>query len=183
MLVIGVTRTPASAPIAAESAKESVITQLVLMPTSCAASRLFEVASTALPVSVLVKNTQSPAKTASAPKSTQSAWGRMVAPMIWIGVSPVKAGKRWSCLSKTSWATPRMKIQAPMVMMMSDTTGAPRAGSIASLLSATPTPAVATIAASAASGIGRPAMLAKTVIMPPSITNSPWAKFTTSEAL
>ena len=107
----------------------------------------------------------------------------MVAPRIWIGVSPEKAGKRWSCLSKTSCATPRMKIEAPMVMMMSETTGAPRAGSMASLLSATPTAAVPAMAISAASGSGRPAMCAKTVIMPPSITNSPWAKFTTSEAL
>ena len=77
-------------------------------------------------------------KTAMAPASTQSDCGRMVAPRIWIGVSPEKAGKRWSCLSKTSCATPRMKIEAPMVMMMSETTGAPRAGSMASLLSATP---------------------------------------------
>ena len=129
--------------MAAESAKESVITQLVLMPTSCAASRLFEVASTARPVSVLVKKSQRPTKTATAPASTQRLCGRMVAPRIWIGVSPEKAGKRWSCLSKTSCATPRMKIEAPMVMMMSETTGAPRAGSIASLLSATPTAAVA----------------------------------------
>ncbi len=39
-----------------------------------------------------------------------------------------------------------------MVMMISETTGAPRAGSIASLLSATPTPAVTMMAMSAASG-------------------------------
>ena len=93
-------------------------------------------ASTARPVRVRVKNSQRPTKTATAPASTQRLCGRMVAPRIRIGVSPEKAGKRWSCLSKTSCATPRMKIEAPMVMMISDTTGAPRAGSIASLLSA-----------------------------------------------
>ena len=76
-----------------------------------------------------------------------------------------------------------MKIDAPMVMMMSETTGAPRAGSIASLLSATPMPAVTTMARTAARGRGSPAAKPKTVIIPPSITNSPCAKFTTSEAL
>ncbi|MNT97674.1 hypothetical protein D3C72_2400490 [compost metagenome] len=76
-----------------------------------------------------------------------------------------------------------MKIDAPMVMMISDTTGAPRAGPIASLFSATPMAAVTVMAISAASGSGRPASKANTVIMPPSMTNSPWAKFTTSEAL
>ena len=70
-----------------------------------------------------------------------------------------------------------------MVMMTSDTTGAPRAGSIASLFIATPSAAVPATAMSAASGRGAPATLAKTVIIPPSITNSPCAKFTTSEAL
>ena len=50
-------------------------------------------------------------------------------------------------------------------------------GSMASLLSATPTAAVPAMAISAASGSGRPAMCVKTVIMPPSITNSPWAKY------
>ena len=54
---------------------------------------------------------------------------------------------------------------------------------MASWFSATPTPAVTAMAISAASGSGRPAAWAKTVIMPPSMTNSPCAKFTTPEAL
>ena len=130
---------PASAPIAAESANESVITQLVLMPTSAPPGG-WRGGEYRLAVRVFVKKSHSRTKTATAPASTQRLCGRIVAPMMRIGVSPEKAGKRWSCLSKTSCATPRMKIEAPMVMMMSDTTGAPRAGSIASLLSATPTP-------------------------------------------
>ena len=40
--------------------------------------------------------------------------------------------------------------------------------------------ATATIAAS---GSGTPSAVTKTVTMPPSMTNSPWAKFTTSEAV
>ena len=45
-----------------------------------------------------------------------------------------------------------------MVMMTSETTGAPRAGSMASLFIATPSAAVATTATSAASGSGAPAV-------------------------
>ena len=145
--------------------------------------RLLAVASTALPVRVRVKNSQSATKTATAPAITQRLCGSSVAPPMRIGASPEKLGKRCSCLSNTTCATPRMKIEAPMVMMMSETTGAPRAGSMASLFSATPTAAVSRIASSAASGRGTPAWKAKKVIMPPSMTNSPWAKFTTSEAL
>ena len=68
-----------------------------------------------------------------------------------MGSSPEKAGKRCSCLSKTICAVPRRKIEAPMVMMISATTEALRAGSIASLLSAMPTATATRIAASAAS--------------------------------
>ena len=67
---------------------------------------------------------------------TQSDCGVSVAPSTSIGWSPEKLGSRWNCLSKTTWARPRRKIDAPMVMMISVTTLAPRAGSIASLFSA-----------------------------------------------
>ena len=70
-----------------------------------------------------------------------------------------------------------------MVMMISVTAEAPRAGSIASRCSSRPTATAATIASSAASGSGTPAAAANTVTMPPSMTNSPWAKLMTSEAL
>ena len=70
-----------------------------------------------------------------------------------------------------------------MVMMMRVTAEAPRAGSIASALRRRPTATAATIASSAASGSGTPAATANTVAMPPIMTNSPCAKFTTSDAL
>lgn len=54
---------------------------------------------------------------------------------------------------------------------------------MAKVFSATPMAAVSAMAMSAASGSGNPAATPATEIMPPSITNSPWAKFTTSEAL
>jgi hypothetical protein len=71
----------------------------------------------------------------------------------------------------------------PMVMMMSVTADAPRAGSIAKRCSASPTATAARMASTAAIGSGMPAATAKTVTIPPSMTNSPCAKFTTSDAL
>ena len=70
-----------------------------------------------------------------------------------------------------------------MVMMISATTEAPRAGSMANLCSASPTTTAATIARGAATHSGTPAANRKNVVMPPIITNSPCAKFTTSDAL
>ena len=70
-----------------------------------------------------------------------------------------------------------------MVMMISVTAEAPRAGSIARRCSSRPTAVATTIASSAASGSGTPAAAAKNVTMPPSMTNSPCAKLITSEAL
>ena len=49
--------------------------------------------------------------------------------------------------------------------------------------SANPTPVVTTMAMSAANGSGTPASAMKTVVMPPSMTNSPWAKLMMSDAL
>ena len=70
-----------------------------------------------------------------------------------------------------------------MVMMISATGLEPRAGSIARRCSASPTAVVSAMAMRAASGSGTPAAARNTVVMPPSITNSPWAKLITSQAL
>lgn len=83
----------------------------------------------------------------------------------------------------SSRTTPRRKIAAPMVTMMVLTTDAPAAGSMAKRSSSRPTSAVNRVAPSPASTSGKPAFSRATVAMAPSITNSPWAKFTTSEAL
>jgi len=85
--------------------------------------------------------------------------------------------------ANTTCAAPRRKIEAPMVIMIRATALAPRAGSMAQRWSASPIAAVRTTARSAASGIGTPAAVRNTVDMPPSITNSPWAKLMTSDAL
>ncbi len=86
-------------------------------------------------------------------------------------------------MSNTTAATPRSRIEAPMVMMISVTGDAPLAGSIASRCSAMPTRTATASASRAASGSGMPAATAKKVTMPPIMTNSPCAKLITSEAL
>ena len=70
-----------------------------------------------------------------------------------------------------------------MVMMMVVTTDAPLAGSMANRSSSRPATIVSKVAALAASNNGMPASSNAMAIMAPSMTNSPWAKFTTSEAL
>ena len=107
----------------------------------------------------------------------------MVAPATAIGVSPVNGLSACRFLSHTSIASPRRKIDAPIVMMISVTTEAPRAGSTANFSSARPTSAAATIASGIASRYGNPLAVSDTVAMPPIITNSPWAKLITWLAL
>ncbi len=152
------------------------------MPTSFAASRFAAVASTALPSSVRLKKVHSSTTITAAPPSTQKLCGRIAAPPKRIGASPEKAGSEWNCLSKTTCASPRRKIEAPMVMMISVTAEAARRfdGEPVQQQADAHGDAMAT---SAASGSGTPAAATNTVVMPPIMTNSPCAKFTTSEAL
>ena len=70
-----------------------------------------------------------------------------------------------------------------MVMMMSVTTGASRAGSTASFSSANPTPTAASTERTTATGRGSPAEMKPAAAIPPIITNSPWAKLMTRLAL
>ena len=88
MKVIGVIRMPPRAPIAADTAKESPTTALVLMPTRRAASLLAAVASTALPVSVRVRKYQSATTIVPAPPRTMTLWGRSAAPPTIQGALP-----------------------------------------------------------------------------------------------
>jgi hypothetical protein len=67
--------------------------------------------------------------------------------------------------------------------MIKATDVAPRAGSIAKRCKPRPMAVVAMMARSAASGNGTPACATKTVVIPPSITNSPCAKLMMSDAL
>ena len=99
------------------------------------------------------------------------------------GSAPNSGGRLWKFLSKITPATPRSRIEAPMVMMISVTAEAPRAGSIARLCSSNPVAVAATTASSMAAGSGTPAAARKNVTMPPIITNSPWAKLMTSDEL
>ncbi len=67
-------------------------------------------------------------------------------------------------MSNTIAAIPRRKMDAPMVMMMSVTADAPRAGSIASRYSKSPTTTETQTARTAASGSGTPAAVAVGVV-------------------
>ena len=71
-----------------------------------------------------------------------------------------------------------------MVMMMVVTTEAPRAGAMANRCSSRPMPMVMSTASGRDSHMGSPSPAERAMaLIAPIITNSPWAKFTTSEAL
>ena len=70
-----------------------------------------------------------------------------------------------------------------MVIMIKDTALPSRAGSMAKRCSATPPRWSLPQQRTRQAGSGMPVSARKTVDMPPSITNSPWAKLMTSEAL
>ena len=72
-----------------------------------------------------------------------------------------------------------------MVMMMVPTTLMPLAGAMAKRCSIRPTTRVTSTASRMARGKGHPPAPADRAmaLMAPSMTNSPWARFTTSEAL
>ena len=133
----------------------------VLTPISRAARRLAAVAITALPSKVRSMNSHSRMTMTAAPVSTTRLCGRMAAPPNLIGSLPNSGGRLWKRLSKTICATPRRNTEAPMVIMISATGLAPRAGSMAKRCSARPTPVVTAMAISAASGRGTPASASK----------------------
>jgi|GEM_PF-5587100 len=104
----------------------------------------------ALPKIVWLKKYQRTATRHPVPNITHILCGRMVAPPTMMGLSPVNDGRAWNCLSSTICATPRRKIEAPMVMMMMVTTEESRAGSMASFSKSRPIPMVMSTAMNAA---------------------------------
>ena len=155
--MIGVTRMPPNAPSAADMAKLMNSTQLVLMPTSSAATRLNEVANMALPCSVRLKKYHRAMTTSPVTPSTHRLCGSKVAPRIWIGSSPEKAGRLCVPLPSQTWTKPRSTSEVPMVMIISVTVSAPLTGSIASFSTRMPTMAGIRMASTSATGSGKPA--------------------------
>ena len=90
--MIGVIRMPATPPMAAEPPNASAMMVVVLIPTSRAAKRFADVASTALPSSVRSRNTYSSSTMTAVPPITQKLCGWTAAPNICTGVSPENAG-------------------------------------------------------------------------------------------
>ena len=155
-----------------------------LIPTSWAAVRLQAQARIALPNKVWLKKRWTPRTSTAVPPMTQRFCGSRVTSPSRMGVSPEKAGRAWMSLPHSSRARPRRKMEAPMVMMMAPTTVMPLAGAMAKRCSIRPTTRVSRTAPRMAAGSGRPLPADRAMApMAPSITNSPWARFTTSEAL
>ena len=122
---------PASAPSPAASAKLAIRTRCTSMPTRDAASGFCAVARMARPNTEQSKNHFSTAAvTASAP-TTHRLWVLIAAPSRWIGASPEKAGVMKSCLPSVTCTTPRIRIDAPSVMMINVARSALPAGRIA----------------------------------------------------
>ena len=181
--VIGATMMPPSAPSAAESAKLSMSTISMRMPTRRAARRLLAVASIALPQRVRSKNHHMSATAAAATPMTQRLCGASAAPAIMIGASPEKGGRACVAVPRHIWMAPRSTSDTPRVMMTRVTTSASRAGRMASRSTATPTAATRRMAAGSAIHAGSPISSRKTASIPPSMRNSPWAKLMTLLAL
>ena len=76
-----------------------------------------------------------------------------------------------------------MKSDAPMVMMMSVTTSALRAGSIANFSTSRPARPAMPTASRMANGSGMPAVTSTAADIPPNMMNSPCAKLITPLAL
>ncbi len=131
--MIGVASTPASAPIAAETAKVGVVIAPVSTPTSRAATPSSAVASTALAGERAgEEGPQAPRTPPPRPPSPTGSAAGARAPRSRLGSSPEKLGRRWSRLSKAIRGARRTKVEAPMVTVTRLMTGAPGAGSMAS---------------------------------------------------
>ena len=182
--VTGVTMSPPIAPTAALSAKESMTTRRTSMPMSRAASRSVATARIARPRSVRSKKRWSASTIAAATPRIQRAWGTNVAPSMRNGRSPVKAGRPAAFLPRETMTPPLMRIEAPMVTMMRLNTSAWRTGRITSRSISTPTAVTAATVTTNTTTSGRPvAESSAAPSIPPSIENSPWAKFTAPVAL
>ena len=121
---------------------------------------------------------------AHATPTIQSAWGTKVAPSTRMGRSPVKAGSPAAFLPRETMTPPLIRIDAPMVTMMRFSTSACAMGRMIRRSIRMPTAVTATMVRTTTSARGRPvAERMDAPSMPPSMANSPWAKFTAPVAL
>ena len=138
----------------------------------------------ALPVILYWKNTLLSTIARRVRQSIQRCWGSMVAPAISIGSLPEKAGSEWVSLSQTSMAMPLIRILPPMVIMTSSKGDGFLRGRIARRSNEIPMIVDDATARIIAIGNGSfTAFRKKSVNIPPSITNSPWAKLMISVEL
>ena len=96
--------------------------RLVSMPISRAASRSLATARMALPSERPVEEQVEDHHDGAATPTIQSAWGTNVAPSTGIGRSPVKAGSPAAFLPSETMTPPLIRIEAPIVTMMTFST-------------------------------------------------------------
>ncbi len=181
---IGVIVMPATAPIPAERAKESSIICLTLIPTRLAASGLSAQALIALPIMVRLKKMDSAITMMIKKPITHKYCGWMTAPKKVMGSRPEKAGRSKESLPQINIAAPLIRIEAAIVAIIRVSTDGRRMGLIANRSRSIPTRVTRIMVAGKAKIRGSPmATCKKTIINPPNMTNSPWAKFMISVTL
>ena len=156
----------------------------VLMPTRRAASGLAAVASTDLPVERAVE--EQPERDDDDRRAGEDHQALRQDRRAGDADRRHRRAASGSCESacrRRTAAAPRIKIEAPIVMMISVTGDAPRAGAMASRYSSNAEDDRDEDGEQRGERQRHPAAAGNTVVIPPSITNSPWAKLTTSEAL
>ncbi len=137
----------------------------------------------ALPQRVKRKKISVPRKARAETASTRRPWGERVAPRKRMGLAGRKGFTGRGSFPQPNMASPFIKMETPMVMMMRMSGEAVRAGRMVSLSVRIPARVAPTRAATATTGKGQPRPESQAVNMAPSMTNSPWAKLITPVAL
>ena len=116
---MGVTRTPANPPSPPARAKLTALTRPTERPTTAAAVWLDATARMARPSRVpWKKKTSRPIARAVIPNMA-TAWGKMAAPAMRRGSSPIRGGTAIRFLPHTSFMMPRRMIDMPIVRKIS----------------------------------------------------------------
>jgi hypothetical protein len=168
---------PATAPMPAESTKDRVTIFFVLMPHSVAALRFAAQARISRPSEVNLKNRLRPATMREQTPMTHSTWGEIRAPRMVTEVTslPMKYGRARTLSPQICSAASRARIEIPMVIMIILSTDGLSSQRMKTISIKAPTTMVMSTAAVMARGMGIKAFMVMAVI-PPSMTNSPWAK-------
>jgi hypothetical protein len=169
---------PAIPPIAADRAKDKRTIRLTLIPIRLAAVRLTAQAVIAFPIMVYLKKMDNNTTTTTVIPTTQMYWGLRDAPIKAIPFSPEKGGRKWVSFPHINMAIPLNRMETAMVTIIRVTTVGFFIGEMANLSMIMPTKVRITTVRRNPKIRGNLSIPVKNIMMsPPSITNSPWAKF------